>query len=134
MPLFLALMFLPFFGISISFLLFFISLFALLSFLSFYLSFIVCRYSSFLSLVTPMAFYTGCCDKIYHFYPLTAFGSLWASFQYYLLACRLPSHYHCTVQAYTMPHSQTKMVFVLSLTSLNTLIQIRDKPFPYLPL
>ena len=50
-------------------------------------------------LFTTMAFYNICYDRNYRFYPLTAFGSLWASFQDCQLACQLPSHYHYTMLA-----------------------------------
>ena len=43
-----------------------------------------------------------------------------------------PLPLHCV--GCTTPHSQTKMVLVLSLTSLNTLIRIRIKSLHYLPL
>ena len=80
----------------------------------------------------PMAFYTTCRNMIYHFYPLTAFGSLWASFQDCPLACRLPSYYHYTV--YAALRLIPKKKWFLSPTSLNTLIKIRVKSLHYLPL
>ena len=59
---------------------FFLFLF-LLCFLFFLSTSLFCL-PSFLphSLFTPMAFYIAYCDRIYHFYPLTIFGSLWVSF------------------------------------------------------
>ena len=88
---------------SFSFLLLYFLCFLIFLSISFFF-FFVYRCSSFFlcppfSLFMTMAFYTACHDRIYHFYPSTAFGSLWASFQDYLLTCRLPSHYHYTVLA-----------------------------------
>ena len=69
-----------------------------------------------LSLLTATTFYTVYHDKIYHFYPSTAFGSLWASFQDYPLACRLPNHYHCTVLvAPRLIPRQKRLVLFLNL-------------------
>ena len=48
------------------------------------------------SLFTITPFYTICHGGICPFYPSTAFGSLWTSFQDCLLACQLLSHYHCS--------------------------------------
>ena len=60
---------------------------------------------------------------IYHFYPLTAFGPLWVSFQDCLLACRLPNHYHCTeCVGCATPHSQTKMACLVSCLPLFSLL------------
>ena len=93
-----------FFGISV----YFLSFFFLYLFIYFTLLFFFFL-PLFLAVVPPpsllfttMAFYTACCDRIYRVYPLTAFGSLWVSFQDYPLACRLPNHYHYTVLA--APH------------------------------
>jgi len=91
-------MFLHFFGISVSFLFFFISLFTLLPFLSIFLSFCLPFFLLPFLLCTPMAFYTACRDRIYYFYPLTAFGSLWVSFQNCPLVCQLLNHYHYTTE------------------------------------
>ena len=90
MPLFLSLM------LFFNFCVFLFSLF-----LPYSISISCCGYSPF-SLFTTMAFYTTYHGRIYHFYPSTAFGSLWASFQDYPLAYQLPSHYHYTVLA--TPH------------------------------
>ena len=69
-----------------------------------------------LSLLTATTFYTIYHDKIYHFYPSTAFGSLWVSFQDYPLACRLPNHYHCTVLvAPRLIPRQKRLVLFLNL-------------------
>ena len=71
-------------------------LYFLFSFLSFF------HYTSLLSFFSPLnllftatTFYTICHGEIYHFYPLTTFGFLWAFFWDYPLACRLLSHYYC---------------------------------------
>ena len=45
-------------------------------------------------LCMTMAFYTACCDKIYHFYTSTTFGLLWVSFLDCPLVCWLPNHHH----------------------------------------
>ena len=59
---------------------------------------------------------------IYHFYPLTAFGPLWVSFQDCLLACRLPNYYHCTEYVgCATPHSWTKMACLVSCLPLFSL-------------
>ena len=87
-----------------SFSFFFFYFFVCSTFFSFFLSLFfffafVPPSSPLFSLFTTMTLYTACRDRIYHFYPSTAFGSLWASFQDYLLTCRLPSHYHYIVLA-----------------------------------
>ena len=46
-------------------------------------------------LFTATTFYTICHGGIYHFYPLTIFGSLQVSFRDCPLACQLLRHYHC---------------------------------------
>ena len=104
MPLLLSLMFLLFFfGIFLFFLSFlFLCLLCFLFFLSF--SLFVCCFPSPFSLCIPMAFYTACCDKIYHFYPLTTFDPLWMSFQD--CPSGLPLPLHCV--GCTTPHSWTK--------------------------
>ena len=48
-------------------------------------------------LCMSIAFYTACCDKIYHFYALNTFGLLWVSFQKCPLVYRLPNHHHYTM-------------------------------------
>ena len=48
------------------------------------------------SLFTVTPFYTIYRGGICHFYPSTAFGSLWTSFQNCLLIGQLLSHYHCS--------------------------------------
>ena len=91
---------------------------------------ILSTYYSFLSpflLFTTIPFYTICHCEIYHFYPLTTFGSLWPSFQDYPLACRPPSHYLCSeCVGCTTLHSQTKLL-VLFLTSLRFHFTHSDK-------
>ena len=130
MSLFLAFMFLPFFGIFVSFLFFFISLFTLHPFLSILLSFCLLFFSSLFSLCTPMAFYTTCRDRIYHFYPLTTFSSLWVPSKtaHWSVGCSAT-----TITLRRLHHAlfPDKKVLVLPLTSLNTLIRIRVKPLPY---
>ena len=72
--------------------------------------------STLLFIATP--FYTIYHGEIYHFYPSTAFGSLWVSFQDYPLASWLLSQYHCSeCVCCTTLHSQTKLL-VLFFTSL----------------
>ena len=78
---------------------------------------ISCSGCCILLLFTIIAFYIVYHDKIYHFYPSTTFGSLWASFQDCPLACRLPNYYHYTMLATPHPISKQKWL-VLSLTSL----------------
>ena len=85
---------------------FFLSLFVCFVFYSFFLSFCfsVCYSPLFhcaclWPFILSMAFYTACRDKIFHFYPLTAFSLLWVSFQDYPLVCWLPNHHHYTVLA-----------------------------------
>ena len=97
--------------------------FFLLCFLFFLSTPIFCRcFSSHFfppfSLFMPMAFYTVCRDKIYHFYPSTAFGLLWASFQDCPLVCWMLNHYHYTLLAAPCLIPRQKKVFVLSFTSL----------------
>ena len=90
-----------FFFLTLGFLVFFVSLLVFLVFFLFHcysLSLFVVPLCCCL-LCTSMAFYTTCCDKIYHFYPLTTFGLLWVSFQDYPLVCHLPNHHHYTVLA-----------------------------------
>ena len=88
------------------------------------------------SLFTPMAFYTVYRDKIYHFYPSTAFGLLWASFQDCPLVCWMLNHYHYTLLATPclIPRQKRFLFCLLPLYIFNTLIQIRVKLLPYLPL
>ena len=64
-----------------------------LLFFSFYLCFLPLTPPPSPRLFMTKAFYTFCYDKNYRFYPLTAFCSLWASFQ----DCPLPNHYHYTI-------------------------------------
>ena len=72
---------------------------------------------------TVTIIYIVCHDKICHFYPSTAFGSTWVSFQDYPLVCRLPSHYHCTeCVGCNTPHFQTKMACLVSYLSLLSLL------------
>ena len=118
---------------------FLFSLFTLLSFLFFYLSFL-----GRCSLPPPpspllfmyMTFYTTCHDKIYNFYHLTAFGALWASFQDCPLVCQLPSHYHYTVLVAQrlIPKQKWFLFCLLPPFIFNTLIWIRVKPLPDLHL
>ena len=73
-------------------------------------------------LFTTITLYTICHGRIYHFYSLTAFDSLWVSFQDYPLAFWLHNHYHCfECVGRTTPHSQTKLL-ALFLTSLYFLL------------
>ena len=103
------------------------------SLLVFLIFFLFSLFSMFLScylLCTSMTFYTACCAKIYHFYPLTTFG-----FVGLLpglptgLAAALPPPLHCVSRV--MPHSQTKVVFVLFSTSFCTPIWIRARILSY---
>ena len=73
---------------------------------------------------------------IYPFCPSTVFGSLWASFQDYLLACRLSSHHlYLECVGCTTLHFQTKLlVCFLSLSVLVLPIWIRIKLPHHLPL
>ena len=69
------------------------------------------------------------------FYPLTAFGLLWVSFQDYPLVCQLPSHHYYTVLA--MPcliPKQKWFFFFFFFTPINTPIRIRARLLPYQPL
>ena len=93
--------------------------------------------SSLLSpfIVRNYHFYTIYHGEIYHFYPLTAFGSLLVSFRDCPLACQLLNHYHCfECVGCTTPYSQTKflVLFLTSLCFFTFLIWIRIKPFHYL--
>ena len=116
---------------------FFLSLFTPFSFflsVFLYLLFIVFLFlfpPPLFSLCTSIAFYTACHDRICHFYPSTAIGLLWVSFQDYPLVCRLPNNHHYTMLIVPRLIPRQKW---LSLTPLNTLIRIRVKPFPYQPL
>ena len=116
--------------------------FGLLCFLFLFSPFIACSTStsfhddddSFPSLFVATTFYTVCHDRIYHFYPSTAFGSLWASFQDCPLVCWLPSHYHCTVLVAPLIISrQNGLSYFLPLFVFTTLIRIRVKPLIHLP-
>ena len=71
-----------------------------------------------LSLFITTPFYTICNCRIHHFFPSTAFASLWVSLQDCPLAYWLPNHYLCSkCVGCTTFHSQTKLL-VLFLTSL----------------
>ena len=137
MPLFLSLKFLPFFGISVPFLSFFLCLLCFLFFFSTSLFFVVvpCPPPPHL-LFMYMTFYTTCHDKIYNFYHLTAFGALWASFQDCPLVCQLPSHYHYTVLVAQrlIPKQKWFLFCLLPPFIFNTLIWIKVKPLPHLHL
>ena len=79
-----------------------VSLFSLFPYLFSLFSFFSSLFSVFLHcclLCMSIAFYTTCCDKIYHFYPLNTFGLLWVSFQKCPLVYRLPNHHHYTMLA-----------------------------------
>ena len=67
--------------------------------LCFSLSLVYCSPFSPFSLCMSMAFYIACRDRICHFYPLTAFGLLWATFQDCPPVYWLPSYHHYTVLA-----------------------------------
>ena len=77
------------------------------SFHSIFLFFFLFFFFSFFFLFLPSSshcarlwpFYIACSDMICHFYPLTAFGLLWVSFQDCPLVCQLSSHHHCTMLA-----------------------------------
>ena len=105
---------LVFFPIFLSFLSVFFSC-ILLFFLFPILSFLPPSFVPF-SLFMATPFYTIYHCGIYHFYSLTAFGSLWVSLQDYPLACRLPSHYlYSECVGCTTLHSQAKLL-VMFLT------------------
>ena len=135
-------LFLPLISLQFSVYSFF---FSILSPLSFYFSFLSFSPIFFLLLPLPSSallftttpFYTICHGGIYHFYPLTTFGSLWVSFQDYPLANCLFSHYHYSkCVCCTTLHSQTKLLVLFFYLSLffTFLIQIRIKSLHYLPL
>ena len=110
--------------ISLVFCIFYLFLYSFSSFFPLFLLFVFSLFflllplpsSALLFIATP--FYTIYHGEIYHFYPSTAFGSLWVSFQDYPLASWLLSQYHCSECVYcTTLHSQTKLL-VLFFTSL----------------
>ena len=105
---------LVFFPIFISFLSsFFVYSFVFYSLLSFYFSSVCPPF-----IVHNYPFYTICNCRIHHFFPSTAFASLWVSLQDCPLAYWLPNHYLCSkCVGCTTLHSQTKLL-VLFLTSL----------------
>ena len=91
-------------------------LFSLFSYLYFLFFFLFRCYSLSLSIVlccsllcTSMVFYTACRDKIYHFYPLIAFGLLCVSFLDCPLAFWLPSHHYYTMLAMPCPTLRQKL-------------------------
>ena len=102
------------------------SLFFLLVFLCFPSPSFLCR--CYCLLYTSMAF--ACHDRIYHFYPLIAFGLLWVSFSDCPLFCQLSNHHYYNVLA--VPHLlPEKSGFVLFFTSLDTPIRKRARLLPY---
>ena len=89
------------------------------------------------SLFTVTPFYTIYRGGIFHFYPSTAFGSSWTSFQDYLLAYQLLNHYHyfeCVGCTTLHPKQNCLSCFLPLSLFFTSLVKIRIKPLHYLHL